>query len=46
MEQSIERDLQILQALYSGNHLSNYELERALKLLYMLNVELKRRIKE
>ena len=39
-----EEDLQILEQLYNGNHLNNLELERALKLLYLLKVELKNRV--
>ena len=39
-------DLDILHALYRGNHLEPYELERANKLLYLLNLEFKTRCKE
>ena len=39
------KDLKILEALYLGNHLSNDELERAMKLLYLLNVSLKQRVR-
>lgn len=39
-----KEDLQILKQLYYGNHLNENELERALKLLYLLDIELKRRI--
>jgi hypothetical protein len=36
-------DMQILKQLYAGNHLNNAELERAHKLVYLLNQELKTR---
>ena len=39
-----EEDLEILRQLYNGNHLSDLELERANKLLYLLKVELKNRV--
>lgn len=38
-------DIEILKALYYGNHLEPNELERALKLVYLLNVEIKQRVK-
>ena len=41
-----KEDMQILQALYHGNHLSDKELERALKLQFLIKGELKRRIKK
>lgn len=42
----VKKDFAILRALYLGNHLNNDELERASKLLYLLQVSLKDRIKE
>ena len=39
-------DLDILNQLLTGNHLSDSELERATKLLFLLNVSVKDRIKE
>ena len=42
---SSEEDIQIIKQLYYGNHLNDDELERAHKLLYLFNVELKRRVK-
>lgn len=41
-----ENDLRIITALYNGNHLNNLEIERAIKLIYLLDIELKGRIKE
>jgi len=38
------KDIQILKALYFGNHLNDNEMERAYKLLKMLDTELKSRI--
>jgi len=38
-------DLEIIKQLYYGNHLNADEQERALKLLHLLNIELKSRIK-
>ena len=38
-------DIEILKQLLNGNHLNNVELERANKLLYLLDLEIKRRIK-
>lgn len=35
-----QKDLAILRALYFGNHLNQDEKERALKLLYLLKIEL------
>ena len=40
-----KKDIEILKALYYGNHLSDAEKERALKLVYLLDKELKVRIK-
>lgn len=37
-------DIEILKALYNGNHLSDQEKERAYKLIYLLKIELKNRI--
>lgn len=45
MEYTPDEDLQILKQLYFANHLNENELERANKLLYLLNVTLKARIK-
>lgn len=39
------KDLEILSQLYHGNHLGPNELERAVKLVYLLDIELKRRLK-
>jgi hypothetical protein len=39
------KDLDILNQLLKGNHLEPNELERAIKLLYLLNIELKVRLK-
>ena len=39
------KDLDILNQLYNGLHLEDEDLERAIKLLYLLNVELKSRVK-
>lgn len=44
MNEQNQKDLDILEALYLGNHLSQDEKERALKLLYLLNRELKQRV--
>jgi hypothetical protein len=44
MKNTRENDLRILEALYLGNHLSQDELERASKLVYLLKVALKERI--
>ena len=44
MENTKENDLIILKQLYNGNHLNDLELERALKLIKLLEIELKRRI--
>ena len=41
-----KKDLEILKALYYGNHLSNSEMERALWLLHQLSINLKHRVKE
>ena len=38
-------DLQILKQLYNGNHLNDNEMERATKIIYLLDNEIKRRIK-
>lgn len=40
------KDIDILSQLYNGNHLEPNELERAIKLLYLLNTELNRRIRK
>jgi len=40
-----DKDTIILKSLLMGNHLNGRELERAEKLLFLLNVELKGRIK-
>ena len=39
-----KKDLRILKALYFGNHLNDEERERATKLLFLLNIELKGRV--
>ena len=39
------KDIDILKALYYGNHLNNDELERAYKLVYLLKVDLGQRVK-
>ena len=39
-------DIDIIKQLLNGNHLNTKELERANKLLYLLNAELKRRIQK
>ena len=39
-----KEDLMILEQLYYGNHLSNTEIERANKLLFLLKKSLKERI--
>ena len=39
-----KKDLAILKALYNGTHLDDGEKERAFKLLYLLELELKRRV--
>ena len=39
-----KKDIEILKQLYYGNHLNDTEKERAIKLLYLLNVELKTRV--
>lgn len=38
-------DIEILKQLLYGNHLSQKELERAIKVLYLLDIELKNRFK-
>ena len=39
MKMEIEKkDIEILKALYFGNHLNNNELERAVKIIYLLNL--------
>lgn len=38
-------DIDILKQLLQGLHLNEKELERAIKLLYLLEIELKNRIK-
>jgi|TARA_R100000093_G_scaffold70867_3_gene45051 hypothetical protein len=40
-----QEDIQILSQLLSGNHLNDKEIERAMKLIFMLNQEIKRRVK-
>ena len=41
-----KKDIEILKALYYGNHLSDAELNRALKLICLLNVEIENRIRD
>ena len=36
------KDLEILEQLLNGNHLERNELERAFKLIYLLDIETKR----
>ena len=38
-------DIEILKQLLNGNHLNDSELERAFKLVYLLDIEVKRRVK-
>ena len=38
-------DMDILKQLYEGNHLENNELERAVKLIYLIDLEIKSRVK-
>lgn len=38
------QDIEIIKQLLDGNHLETNEIERAFKLLYLLNIELKRRL--
>ena len=45
MKNTKENDLRILTALYNGDHLNDDERERAFKLLYLLDKELKQRVK-
>jgi hypothetical protein len=40
-----EEDIAILKALYFGNHLEDRELERASKLVHLLEVAMKERLK-
>ena len=46
METRRDEDLRILRALYVGNHLEEYELERALKIVFLLDKEIKARVKK
>lgn len=39
------KDIEILQQLLNGNHLDDKELERASKLIYLLDVEIKSRVR-
>ncbi len=45
MENTKEKDLEILKQLYEGNHLNENELERALKLIKLLEIGIKERVK-
>ena len=38
------KDIEILNQLLNGNHLEDKELERATKLIYLLDIEIKRRV--
>jgi len=38
-----KKDIEILRALYMGNHLNGEELERAVKLVFSLGIEIKAR---
>ena len=44
MNEKGEIDINIIKALYYGNHLEDHELERAHKLMHLLSVELRQRI--
>jgi len=39
-----DKDMEILKAIYNGNHVSYDDLDRALKLLKLMEIELKRRV--
>ena len=45
MKNTKENDLMILKQLYEGNHLNDFELERATKLILLLKRELKDKLK-
>lgn len=40
------QDLEIIKQLLAGNHLNNEELERASKLVYLLDLDIKARCKQ
>ena len=40
------KDIEILNQLLNGNHLSMNELERGLKLIHLLKIEINSRVKE
>ena len=44
MNEAQKEDFRILEAVYFGNHLNDTETERAYKLIYLLNNELKHRV--
>jgi len=44
-DEQIKKDLEILRALYFGNHLNIDEIERANKIIFLLSAELKSRLK-
>ena len=44
-EEQQKKDFNIIKALYFGNHLNDSERERAVKILYLLKIELERRLK-
>jgi len=43
-EDKSKKDLEILRALYFGNHLNKEERLRSKQILFALNIELKRRV--
>ena len=44
-EEQEKKDLEILKQLYLGNHLNENELNRALKIVYLLDLAVKERVK-
>jgi hypothetical protein len=40
-----KKDIEVLKALYYGNHLNDKEMERALWLLHIMSRELEQRVK-
>jgi len=40
-----KENIRVLMALYHGNHLNKNELERTKRILYIMELELKRRLK-
>lgn len=41
-----KQDIDILSALWAGNHMSDYEINRARNVLYLLNMNLKERLEK